>query len=781
MSDSTISQLPAASPLTGGELFPVDQGGVTKKATLNMIGFGTGNIIIAGGKTFTVNAALTLNGTDGTSILFPTTNSVMARTDAAQSFTGLQTFTNGITTPAQITSTIVTGTAPFVVASTTPVANLSIGGNAATATNVSGGHVTTATDTGIGVLGSSTTNSGVKGTSTSGLGVEGVSNTNYGVSGVSTTNYGIFASGDKGIYALGVNGGIYGTSTNAYGVYGITVNGTGVNGTSTNGAGVSGASTNSYGVIASGTTASPAISAFRIVPQNAIPTGPNQVSDIYTDLAGALHVCTVAGSPGTWSSYAISSAAQSFTGLQTFTNGITTPAQITSTIVTGTAPFVVASTTPVANLAIGGNAGTATKLAAPVTIDGVSFDGSANVTVVAPATHAATNKVTPVAADEFPIWDSVSTLLNKVTYANLISAIGGAYAPTAGNASQVFSAAAATAPANVVRLDQMPQYPFRNRVINGDLAVWQIATTQNLTTSFAYGSADMFTGACVNNSQATISKTTSTVPGLPYALKLQRTNGVATTGAQYVNQAMEVLNIQPLQGQTIAFSYWAKAGANYSSAASALSVLVVSGTGADATNLTATFGGWTGSVNALNTTDTLTTSWQRFTHVFTLGATVTQAGFMFSYTPVGTAGADDSVSITGIQFEPVVTGSTVGTSYEVLPYETQLRRCQRYLPYYGKGNYAVAPAMFQTTTNAIAVIQFPVPLRVPPTSIVVSAMADFNVNGTAPFVPSAFALSVPSTMQTLITCTVAAATAGQGGFLFINSANGYIYFTGAQL
>ena len=38
-----------------------------------------------------------------------------------------------------IASTLATGTAPFTVASTTPVANLSIGGNAASATNVSGG------------------------------------------------------------------------------------------------------------------------------------------------------------------------------------------------------------------------------------------------------------------------------------------------------------------------------------------------------------------------------------------------------------------------------------------------------------------------------------------------------------------------------------------------------------------------------------------------------------------------------------------------------------------
>jgi hypothetical protein len=133
--DSIISQLPAASPLTGAEFIPVDQGGITKRATLTMLGYGSGQIIIAGGKIFVVNAALTLNGTDGTSILFPTTNSVMARTDAAQTFSGLQTFTNGIGTPAQITSTIATGTAPFVVTSTTPVANLSIGG---TAQNVTG-------------------------------------------------------------------------------------------------------------------------------------------------------------------------------------------------------------------------------------------------------------------------------------------------------------------------------------------------------------------------------------------------------------------------------------------------------------------------------------------------------------------------------------------------------------------------------------------------------------------------------------------------------------------
>ena len=67
-----------------------------------------------------------------------------------------------------------------------------------------------------------------------------------------------------------------------------------------------------------------------------------------------------------------------------------------------------------------GNAGTATKLATARNIDGQAFDGSADVTVIAPGTHAATSKTTPVNADEFPIVDSAaSNVLKKVTFTNL--------------------------------------------------------------------------------------------------------------------------------------------------------------------------------------------------------------------------------------------------------------------------------------------------------------------------------------------------------------------------
>jgi hypothetical protein len=69
---------------------------------------------------------------------------------------------------------------------------------------------------------------------------------------------------------------------------------------------------------------------------------------------------------------------------------------------------------------ITGNAGTATKLATARNIDGQAFDGSADITVIAPGTHAATGKTTPVDADELPIVDSAaSNVLKKLTWANL--------------------------------------------------------------------------------------------------------------------------------------------------------------------------------------------------------------------------------------------------------------------------------------------------------------------------------------------------------------------------
>jgi hypothetical protein len=68
-------------------------------------------LIVTSGKSLSVSNTLTLAGTDGTTMTFPSTNASVARTDAAQTFTGTQTFALVVQTPQAITVTTNAGTA----------------------------------------------------------------------------------------------------------------------------------------------------------------------------------------------------------------------------------------------------------------------------------------------------------------------------------------------------------------------------------------------------------------------------------------------------------------------------------------------------------------------------------------------------------------------------------------------------------------------------------------------------------------------------------------------
>ena len=54
--------------------------------------FSAGTLVIVSGKTLTVSETMTLTGTAAKIYTFPTTDASIARTDAAQTFTGVQTF-----------------------------------------------------------------------------------------------------------------------------------------------------------------------------------------------------------------------------------------------------------------------------------------------------------------------------------------------------------------------------------------------------------------------------------------------------------------------------------------------------------------------------------------------------------------------------------------------------------------------------------------------------------------------------------------------------------------
>lgn len=126
--NSTVAAMTAASALDGTELMYSVQGGNDRKATslqVKTLAVGAGNVAVATGKTLTVSNSgtlaggdafvlavaaaktltcsntLTLAGTDATVMTFPTTSATLARTDAANTFTGASTATSwNLVTPA---------------------------------------------------------------------------------------------------------------------------------------------------------------------------------------------------------------------------------------------------------------------------------------------------------------------------------------------------------------------------------------------------------------------------------------------------------------------------------------------------------------------------------------------------------------------------------------------------------------------------------------------------------------------------------------------------------
>lgn len=128
-------------------------------------------VSFAAGKSLTVNNTLTLAGTDGQTETFPSTSATIARTDAAQSFTGVQTFSSAPIVSALSNSVPVCTTAAAALTSTCTnlVTNAIL---AQAATNTVKGNATsgTANDTDLSVGSCSTSASALIWTTNTGFG-----------------------------------------------------------------------------------------------------------------------------------------------------------------------------------------------------------------------------------------------------------------------------------------------------------------------------------------------------------------------------------------------------------------------------------------------------------------------------------------------------------------------------------------------------------------------------------------------------------------------------------
>ena len=309
---------------------------------------------------------------------------------------------------------------------------------------------------------------------------------------------------------------------------------------------------------------------------------------------------------------------------------------------------------------------------------------------------------------------------------------------------------------------QGSQAAGRNFIINGGMDIWQRGTSFSLAASAPTTYlADRWCATTAANQTTTVSRQatgdTTNLPFLQYALRYQRNSGSTGTAGNYLSCSLETVNSIPLAGRTVTFSFYARAGANYSPTSSALGFGVYYGTGTDQ-NFQGTY---TGITAVATSTATLTTTWQRFTVTGTVASSATELAVYFLYTPTGTASTNDYYEITGVQLEV----GSVATQFSKAGGNIagELAACQRY--YWRTSttqNYpfiALGGAASTTAYNGWCI--FPAPMRIVPTVIEYSTLQLVTYAGSA-FTISAITLggSVGSTTSIELNVTSSGMTAG---------------------
>lgn len=331
---------------------------------------------------------------------------------------------------------------------------------------------------------------------------------------------------------------------------------------------------------------------------------------------------------------------------------------------------------------------------------------------------------------------------------------------------------------------------WRNVLVCGDFATcpWQrgTAASANITNTLTYYADQWWNlgaaGSSINVTQITTSQTT----GQGASLRFQRTAANADTNAICMGQVLETANSYQMQGQVVELSFWAKTGALYSAASSVGTWTIGTGTAANGSAANFAAGTWTGYAAAVAQNFTLSTTWTRYSAVATIPAAAVQVGIKFCYTPVGTAGATDSVEFAGVQLaiNPSANANlgVSGEAYQMLAFErrpalVETQLAQRY--FYRVTEAAglqIAQGMVSATNVERANLALPVTMRAIPTCTFTAGGLSWDLEGTDTAVTS-LTCAAGSTPSILTIGDTTAATVGWTAALLGTNTTGRINVT----
>jgi len=290
----------------------------------------------------------------------------------------------------------------------------------------------------------------------------------------------------------------------------------------------------------------------------------------------------------------------------------------------------------------------------------------------------------------------------------------------------------------------------KNKVINGDMGVWQRGTSITLGSGAlaTYGADRFIFEAYGSSTAATVTRQTFTPGTAPVAgyegQYFARLTNFATATAWQIRHRIE--NVQTFAGQTVTFSFWAKA----STTIPVDGVEAVQNFGS---------GGSTAVTTALSGIS-ITTSWTRFTKTFTIpsisGKTIGTSSYLeFNFYQGSGATNSSTIDIWGCQAEE----GSVATAFQTATgtIQGELAACQRY--FWQVPADVMAPGYVSSTSQAVGSIVFPVTMRTAPSasySATGFSINAFSGGGTT----TAASTTVISNAQVFITFTKSATLTG---------------------
>ena len=247
----------------------------------------------------------------------------------------------------------------------------------------------------------------------------------------------------------------------------------------------------------------------------------------------------------------------------------------------------------------------------------------------------------------------------------------------------------------------------KNQCINGAFNVWQRGTSfaGNVYTADRWQTQ---TNKTLTVSQQTFTPGTAPVAGYESAFFLRQTY---SADGSYGALQSKLEDVRLFAGQTITFSYWAKADATVSNTPS-----IVQNFGSGGSTQTGQNG----------TTHNITTSWARYSSTIAIasisGKTIgTSSYFMIQPILLESAGAR-TIDIWGVQIEesPVATAFQTATG----TIQGELAACQRYYQIAGDTIYEIMDGGYMVSGNvAYPSWIYAVPMRTTPTGTVVGSWA----------------------------------------------------------